>query len=131
MIVDSSALVAIVFEEPAHERLLRAITDPGANPAVGSPTVAELGIVLSARLRLDARPLVGGLLDQLGMATIPFSEAHWRAAIEGYWRYGRGRHRAHLNFGDCLTYAVASLAAEPLLFVGDDFAHTDLTPALG
>lgn len=80
---------------------------------------------------MDARPIVAGLLDNLELSTIPVSDAHWRAAVEAFRRFGRGRHRAALNFGGCLAYAVASLANEPLLFVGDDFAHTDLTAAVG
>ena len=60
---------------------------------------------------------------------MPFGEAHWREALAAYRRFGRGRHRANLNFGDCLSYAVARLAGEPLLFVGDDFAATDLPRA--
>ena len=73
--------------------------------------------------------MIDGLLDRLGLDVVPFGDAHWRVAVGAFVRYGRGRHRAGLNFGDCLTYAVASLADEPLLFVGDDFAHTDLTAA--
>ncbi|MEX0791011.1 MAG: type II toxin-antitoxin system VapC family toxin, partial [Actinomycetota bacterium] len=76
----------------------------------------------------DSQLMVTGLLDNLGINTVEFSDAHWRSAAGAYWFYGRGRHPAGLNFGDCLTYAVASLADEPLLFVGDDFTHTDLTP---
>lgn len=129
MIVDSSALVAIVVREDGHERLLDALAAPDAVAGIGAPTVAELGIVLSARLRTDARSLVGALLDHLEIAEIPFTDAHWRAAVDAFWRYGRGRHAAALNFGDCLTYAVASLANEPLLFVGEDFAATDLLVA--
>lgn len=129
MIVDTSALVAIVLREPDHEVLLDKLTDPSANAAIGMPTVAELGLVLSARLRTDSRLLVAGLLDQLHISTVPFVDEHWRAAVDAFLRYGRGRHRAGLNFGDCLTYAVVSLADEPLLFVGDDFAHTDVVVA--
>ncbi len=57
---------------------------------------------------------------------IPFGSVHWREAVDAFRRFGRGRHPAGLNFGDCLTYAVASLSGEPLLFVGDSFAKTDL-----
>lgn len=127
MIVDTSALVAIVFQEEAHERLLAALSHPQAVAGIGTPTVAELGLVLSARLGTDARGLVGGLLDHLDIAQVPFTEPHWRLAVEAFSRYGRGRHPARLNFGDCLTYAVASLAHEPLLYTGEDFAATDLT----
>lgn len=127
MIVDTSALVAVVVREPGYEAVLDALTDPATAAGIGTPTSAELGLVLSARLGADARPMVAGLLDSLEIATIAFSDAHWRTAIEAFWRYGRGRHAAALNFGDCLTYAVASLANEPLLYVGDDFTRTDLT----
>lgn len=130
MIVDTSALVAIVVREAGYERLLEAITTPESSAAIGTPTVAELALVLSARLGSDSQLLVAGLLDNLGIAAVEFSDAHWRAAAGAYWLYGRGRHPAGLNFGDCLTYAVASLADEPLLFVSDDFTHTDLAPAL-
>jgi ribonuclease VapC len=57
---------------------------------------------------------------------IPFGEAHWRSAVDAYLRYGKGRHRAALNFGDCMAYAVAKLAQQPLLCAGADFAKTDL-----
>lgn len=60
---------------------------------------------------------------------IPFGGEHWREAADAYLRFGKGRHKARLNFGDCLTYAVARLANEPLLFTGDDFPHTDLALA--
>lgn len=129
MIVDTSALVAVVVREPGHERLLVTLTDPTARAGIGTPTIAELGIVLSARLATDARSLVADLLRHLDIAEVPFTEAHWRVAVDAFWRYGRGRHRAGLNFGDCLAYAVASLANEPLLFVGDDFGATDLDAA--
>ena len=127
MIVDSSAVVAIVLREPGHELLLEKLAGSGAG--IGTPTLAELGLVLSARLGRDSRPVIDGLLDRLGLDVVPFGDAHWRVAVGAFVRYGRGRHRAGLNFGDCFSYAVASLADEPLLFVGDDFAHTDLTAA--
>lgn len=129
MIVDTSALVAVVIREPGHEQLLAKLTAPATSSAIGTPTVVELGIVLSARLEVDARGLVAGLLDHLDIATVPFADAHWRASVEAFRTFGRGRHPAALNFGDCLTYAVASLADEPLLFVGDDFSQTDLVAA--
>ena len=129
MIVDTSALVAIVVREPGHESILAKLAAPTAGTGIGTPTVAELGIVLSARLRIDARSHVAELLDRLDIAEVPFGEAHWREAVDAFWRFGRGRHRASLNFGDCLSYAVARLANEPLLFVGDDFTATDVQPA--
>ncbi len=70
------------------------------------------------------------MLDELGIQEIPFGELHWREAVDAYRRFGKGRHPAALNFGDCMTYAVASLTGEPLLFVGNDFGHTDLEAVL-
>lgn len=129
MIVDTSPLVAIVVREPGYEHLLERLTDPSTTAAVGAPTLVELGIVLTARLGRDARPVVTALIDHLDLVVVPFSDAHWNAAVGAFVRFGRGRHRAALNFGDCMTYALASLADEPLLFVGDDFAQTDLVAA--
>jgi ribonuclease VapC len=125
MILDTSAVVAIVFKEPGYEALIDKLVET-ENVAMGAPTVAETGIVLEARLRRDARGLILQLLDEWRVAIVPFGEDHWREAMEAYARFGRGRHRAALNFGDCLTYAVAKLAGQPLLCLGDDFAKTDL-----
>ena len=128
MIVDSSALVAITFREPGHQELIAKLA--GAPSAgIGTPTLAETGLLLASRLGLDSRDLVIRLLGEFGIVEIPFGEEHWREAVDAYLRFGNGRHRARLNFGDCLTYAVARLADEPLLFVGDDFPETDLTQA--
>lgn len=127
MIVDTSALVAVVVQEPAADEVLEKLL--AARSAIGTPTVVELGIVLSARLGLDARGLVSELLRELAVVEIAFETEHWREAVSAFWRFGRGRHRAGLNFGDCLSYAVARVADEPLLFVGDDFAETDVVAA--
>lgn len=125
MIVDSSALVAVTFREPGHQQLIEKVT--GASSAgIGTPTLAETGLVLGWRLRQDPRDLLVRLLDELGIDEVPFGEAHWREAISAYLRFGKGQHKAQLNFGDCLTYAVARLADEPLLFTGSDFTETDL-----
>jgi ribonuclease VapC len=129
MIVDTSALMAVVLRQPGHDMVIAKLAAPSAVAGIGTPTVAELGIVLSARLRIDARSHVTDLLDRLDITEVPFGEAHWREAIDAYGRFGRGRHPAALNYGDCLTYAVARLANEPLLYVGDDFAATDLEAA--
>lgn len=128
MIVDTSALVAIVFREPGHEELLERIAG-AAGVAAGAPTLAETGIVLQARLGSAAYGLLERLLDELGIEEVPFGEVHWREAVDAYRRFGKGRHPAALNFGDCMTYAVTRLSGEPLLFHGADFDRTDLDPA--
>ena len=125
MILDSSALVAIFTREGGHEVLVDAVTEAPA-AGVGAPTLVEAGIVLSVRLRLDARPLLARFLHDLGIMVVPFGEDHWREALDAFERFGKGRHPAALNLGDCFSYAVASLAEEPLLCVGDDFRKTDL-----
>ena len=128
MILDTSALLAIVFREPGFEDLLERIRRAPA-VAAGAPTLAETGIVLHARLGERSRGLLERLLDELREQEIPFGEVHWREAVEAYRRYGKGRHPAGLNFGDCLTYATARLTGEPLLFTGEEFARTDLERA--
>ncbi len=129
MIIDTSALVAVVVREAGYEGILEKLSAPSTVAGMGSPTVAELGIVLSSRLGTNARPLVAQLLEQLDITEVVFGAAHWREAVDAFWRFGRGRHPAGLNFGDCLTYAVASLSNEPLLYIGNDFGATDLHAA--
>lgn len=125
MILDTSAVVAVVQQEPGFERVLAELAaEP--EPAIGAPTLAECGIVLEAKLGVRGRTLLGRFLQETQTAVLPFDDAHWDVAVEAYARFGKGRHPAGLNFGDCLTYAVASLAGEPLLALGDDFRRTDL-----
>lgn len=125
MILDSSVLVAVLLKEPGWQELLgRIAADETA--AVGAPTLAETGLALTPRLGRDARRLLSAFVREAGITVVPFVEEHARVAVEAYARYGKGRHPAALNFGDCLTYAVARLAGQPLLCVGDDFPRTDL-----
>jgi ribonuclease VapC len=125
VIVDSSALLAIVFREEGHELLVEKLAAADA-PAAGTPTLAETGIVLRARLGDAADGLLERILDEFAVQEIPFGEIHWREAVEAYRRFGKGRHAAGLNFGDCMTYAVARLTGEPLLYTGEDFGKTDM-----
>lgn len=125
VVVDSSALLAVVFREPGHERIVEALA--GAEiAAVGTPTLTETGIVLEARLADRAPGLLERILDEFEIQEIRFGEVHWREAVDAFRRFGKGRHPAGLNFGDCMTYAVARLTGEPLLCVGNDFPETDL-----
>jgi ribonuclease VapC len=128
MILDSSAVVAVVFQEPGHEVLLEKMLSADET-AIGAPTLAETAIVVSARLGTDARPLLSRFLREGAIETLPFGEAQFGVAVGAWLRFGRGRHAARLNFGDCLAYATARLAGRPLLCVGDDFGRTDLTLA--
>lgn len=125
MIVDSSVLLAIVFREDGYERRLADLVSATA-VAAGTPTLAETGIVLSARLGAAADGMLERMLDEFDIQEIPFGEVHWREAVDAFRRFGKGRHPAGLNFGDCMTYATARLAGEELAFTGGDFTQTDL-----
>lgn len=125
MIVDSSALVAILLQEEGWEALRSAVTGVDL-VGVGAPTLLEVVLVVSGRARRDRSEDVREFVRDLGIVVIPFEEGHARAAAEAFARFGKGRHRAALNFGDCMSYAVAKLAGQPLLCTGHDFAKTDL-----
>jgi len=128
VVLDSSAIVAILLLEPNHEELQAKIESaPGV--AIGAPTLVETLIVLTGRVRGEPILALRELLRAAEAEVIPFSEDHSRVALQAYLRFGKGRHRAALNFGDCLSYATASVAHQPLLFVGDDFSRTDIQAA--
>lgn len=128
MILDSSAVLSIVFREPEHDVLVsKALSAPLAG--IGTPTLVETGVVLTARLGSMGRGLLERFLDEFQVNEVPFGERHWRVAVDAYERFGRGRHPASLNFGDCLAYACAQVADDELLFIGDDFPRTDVRVA--
>lgn len=124
MILDTSAVIAIIFKEPEWEAMLTVMAQATALSA-GTATLVECGIVLGARQGFE-QPHLQRFLQTFDVTPITFGEHHWVEAIGAYHRYGRGRHPAALNFGDCLSYATAKLAKEPLLCKGEDFIHTDL-----
>ena len=124
---DTSALIAVVLGEPEAERFLAALRSDSVT--ISAVSLAEASIVVEARQGLDAARdlelLVAGVVDRV----VPVDEAHARVATGAWRRFGKGRHPAGLNFGDCFAYATASLANLPLLFKGNDFAQTDLRAA--
>lgn len=125
MIVDTSAIVAIILEEPESDHLLELLLHD-FSPGAGTPTLVESGIVLANRLGPKGRDFLAGLIDRTELLPVTFGQAHWIEAVTAHERYGRGRHSARLNFGDCMTYAVAKLADEPLLTLDPGFADTDI-----
>lgn len=125
MIVDSSALVAILLKEPGFEALLEKLLAARV-AGVGAPTLAEAGIVLAARGGSTLQRLLSHFAREAGLSVVPFGEAHARVAVEAFVRFGKGRHPAALNFGDCMTYATARIASRPLLCIGRDFTRTDV-----
>lgn len=128
MTLDSSALIAILFAEPSHLDLVDRILDADS-ARVSAATLVETSMVYIARRGSGTGREVDELVKELGLTVVPFGEPEWHAAAAAFHKYGRGRHRAALNFGDCLAYATAAVAGDSLLFVGDDFSHTDITPA--
>ena len=127
MTLDSSALIAILFAEPRYLDIVDSILQAD-HVRVGAPTLVETSLVFAGRGGKAAAE-VEGLVKELGITVVPFGEAEWRRAAEAFLKFGRGRHKAALNFGDCLAYASASVAGDTLLFVGNDFKKTDITPA--
>jgi ribonuclease VapC len=125
VIIDSSALVAILLAEPAHEALVDQLAR-AAVVGVGAPTLAETGIVLTARIGVAGRLLLARLLVEADIETVPYTAAHWPVVVDAFARYRKGGHPAALNFGDCLTYATCRLAGRPLLCTGENFPRTDL-----
>lgn len=129
MILDSSAVMAVLFEEEGYERLVDALSEADVI-GIGAPTLFEAGMVAIGVFDLHGKGLVSQFLERWSIVVTPFDHRHWQVATEAFIRFGKGRHPARLNLGDCLTYATARVAEEPLLFTGDDFAQTDLVPAL-
>lgn len=128
MILDTSAILAIFLKEPGHEAIVDRLAAE-EEVGVGAPTLAETGIALEARFGPVAAGWLSRFLAEFRVVSIPFGDDHWHEAVAAYARFGRGRHPAGLDFGDCLAYAVARLSGEPLLCVADDFAKTDVPRA--
>jgi ribonuclease VapC len=129
VILDSSAVIALVLREKGWEAIVESL-ETSENVGIGAPTFTETAIVLSARLGKDATPLLLTLFDNFGVTVVPFGGEHSREALDAWLRFGKGRHAAALNFGDCMSYAVARLAGSPLLCTGSDFAKTDINLAV-
>lgn len=125
LIIDSSALVAIAEDEESRADVLRAI-GAAEGVRIGAPTLFAANLVLSRRRGRDGLGTIERLIRPLGIGEIPFDASHRRVAAEAFLTFGKGRHPAKLNFGDCMTYAIAKVSGQPLLCIGDDFAQTDL-----
>lgn len=128
MILDTSAVVAVVRREKGAARLLVKMSRAECL-AIGAPTLVEATVVLGRRFGPAGLESLDRFLEEQQVTLIPFDQQHWRAAQSAFIRFGKGRHPASLNFGDCMTYATASITCQPLLFTGNDFAKTDIPPA--
>jgi ribonuclease VapC len=125
MVIDTSALIALLLGEPSSEKLLEAI-DAAPSRKVSAATVIEASLVLLGRYGEAGDAQLDKLLQVIRAEVVPVDVAQSTAARDGASRFGRGRHAAALDFGDCFSYALAVSSGEPLLFTGDDFAQTDV-----
>jgi ribonuclease VapC len=126
MVIDTSALIALLSMEPESARLAVAL-ESDATRLVSAATVVEAGLVIESRFGSDGGRELDLLIAKAGLSIEPVTADQADAAREAWRRYGKGRHSAGLNFGDCFSYALAKVTGEPLLFKGDDFAHTDIS----
>ncbi len=129
LVVDSSALVAISIREPGWEALYQEVLCCD-HSFVGSPSLVETVMVLWGKTGCDEREGLEMLLKATGTQVLSFGEAAYREATDAFMRFGKGVHPAALNFGDCLTYAIARELDAPILCVGGDFFRTDAKLAL-
>ena len=123
--VDTSALMAIVLKEPAMPRCV-AVLAADTEAMISAGTLSEALVVAGRRGVSDQ---MAALIEGLALTVVPVSEGVARRVAEVYARWGKGRHPARLNWGDCFSYVTARDHDCPLLYIGDDFAHTDLVAA--
>jgi ribonuclease VapC len=128
MVIDTSAIMAILLAEEEATQFAK-VLERGTINRISTGTLLELEIVANARRGRVGFPDIDAFIKGAQIEIVPFNLDQARIAREAYRRYGRGNHRAGLNFGDCFAYALAKVSGEPLLFKGDDFARTDVTRA--
>lgn len=133
MFVDASALVAILTAEPERPVLLDCL-DGAVTPLTSGLAIFETVVAVARKKALsvaEAEAEVDAFIRVAGLGIVPIAEAVSAQALAAHARYGKGRHPARLNLGDCFAYACAQVHGLPLLYVGDDFPQTDIRSALG
>ncbi len=129
MIVDTSALIAIIFDEPEAPALLEVLM--GGACRMSAATFFETGMVIDKKAEgVFAARALDQLLALVEIEIVAFDGDQAQLARSAYAQFGKGRHPASLNFGDCFAYALAKQSGEPLLFKGDDFSQTDVVSAV-
>lgn len=128
IVIDSSALIAIIFGEPEAFSFAQCIRDSDGH--ISASNVYEAEVVVLRRLGPDKVHRVRGLLERAEVTIYPFDDQQARDATEAYARFGKGTHPAELNLMDCAAYALARSRGLPLLYKGDDFARTDVASAV-
>ncbi len=129
MILDSSAIVAILENEPEREAFT-ALVSSASRLSISAVTYMETSLVLAKRRGASTASLLDVMVASLGIAIVPLSQRHAQIARNAYLRFGKGFHPAALNLGDCASYALAIDSGDPLLYKGGDFAQTDIASAI-
>jgi ribonuclease VapC len=125
MVLDTSAVIAILQDEPGSDDLIAKL-QKAKELRISAASVVEAGIVMLSRYGDAGEIEVDQFLHRLGIKVIPVTEAHAELARSAYRRFGKGRHSAGLNYGDCFSHALATSLQEPLLYTGEDFNQTEL-----
>jgi ribonuclease VapC len=128
MTLDSSSIIAVICQEPDYDTLVRKMAAARVL-TVGAPTVAETQLALTIKRGGDAGALTDQFLSEIQAVIVPFGRDHISTFYAAFLRFGKGRHPARLNMGDCFSYATAKVAGMPLLFTGGDFTLTDIAAA--
>jgi len=128
MVIDTSALVAILFQEP-EAAAIEASLEMASTRLMSAVTRVELVCVVEGRKGNAGRRDLEALLQAVNPDIVAVTARHADRAIDAFRRYGKGRHKAALNIGDCFSYALARETNQPLLFKGEDFIHTDIVKA--
>ena len=129
MILDTSAIAAVLFAEEEEDRLLDAMVS-APRLRISAATLVETTMVIEGRGGPDMADVIDALLLRVGAEICPVTAETARIARDGWRRFGKGRHGARLNLGDCFAYALAKARGEPLLFKGEDFRLTDVEAAI-
>ena len=129
MVLDTSAIIAILLDEPEREAFAEALGASGSR-RISTVSLVEASIVIEARFGAAGIRELDLLLNEASVETVAFDQEQALLAREAYRLFGKGRHPAALNFGDCCTYALASTLGEPILYKGDDFSQTDIASAI-
>lgn len=129
MIIDTSAVIAILTDEP-ERRPFNVAIEQAESCWLSAATFVETSLVIENRYGYDGLRDFDLFVAASGIELYPVDAGQAHIARQAYRQYGKGRHPANLNFGDCFSYALAKVTSRPLLFKGDDFSHTDITPAL-
>lgn len=129
MFLETSAIIEYFLEGPDYDRVAAVLANPQARYSVSPTVIFEATTVLAGKRQItveEASTIVLEFLAELNAEILPATRETAIVALEAFSRYGKGRHPARLNFGDCFSYAAAKALGEPLLYVGTDFSRTDL-----